>query len=95
MQRHPRNPILGREDIPDLGGRLRDVSSVFNPGAVRLGNDLLLLLRVQTRGRETVWMTAESRDGVRFRVRPKVVEIDGLEDFSEHVYHAYDARLTR
>ena len=95
MQRHLGNPILTREDIPDLGGRLRDVSSVFNPGAIRIDGTTFLLLRVQTRGRETVWMLAESQDGVRFSVRPKALEIRGLGDLPATVHHAYDARLTR
>ncbi|MDJ0522854.1 MAG: glycoside hydrolase family 130 protein [Planctomycetota bacterium] len=95
MDRHPANPILTREDIPDLGGRIRDVSSVFNPGAIRLDDTIYLLLRVQTRGRETVWMLAESADGARFTVRPKELEIQGLDELSVTVHHAYDARLTR
>lgn len=95
MQRHPGNPILTRADIPDLEGRLRDVSSVFNPGALRIDDTTFLLLRVQTRGRETVWMLAESRDGERFTVRPHLVDVKGLDDLPGTVYHAYDARLTK
>ncbi len=95
MHRHPDNPILTRDDIPDLGGRIRDVSSVFNPGAVRIDDTTYLLLRVQTRGRETVWMLAESRDGVQFSVRPRELRIAGLSEIPGAVHHAYDARLTR
>lgn len=95
MQRHPANPILTRAALPDLGGRMHDVSSVFNPGAIRIDDTTYLLLRVQTRGRETVWMLAESPDGERFTVRPRLLTIDGLEDLSAPVHHAYDARLTR
>ncbi len=95
MRRHPANPILTREDIPDLGGSVRDVSSVFNPGAICLDGITYLLLRVQTRGRETAWMLAESEDGEHFTVRPKLLEIEGLSDLPVPVHHAYDARLTR
>lgn len=84
MRRSDKNPILTRSDIPG-----RDVSSVFNPGAVRHGGRDLLLLRVQTRGRETLWMVAEGKDGA-FRVRPEPVRLD----LPAGVYHAYDARLT-
>jgi beta-1,4-mannooligosaccharide/beta-1,4-mannosyl-N-acetylglucosamine phosphorylase len=71
------------------------VSSVFNPGAVRDGDRILLLLRVQTRGRETVLMPAESTDGETFVVRPRLVEIEGLDAIGERIYHVYDPRLTR
>ena len=95
MQRSPANPILTRKNIPDVPPEVVDVSSVFNPGAIRIGDRYLLLLRVQTRGRATVLMVAESADGARFDVRREVVEIKGMEVVGETVYHVYDPRLTR
>ncbi|MBU0637616.1 MAG: glycoside hydrolase family 130 protein [Planctomycetes bacterium] len=95
MKRSPANPILTRTDIPDIPPDVVDVSSVFNPGAIRVGDRDLLLLRVQTRGRETVLMVAESGDGERFSVRPRIVEIAGLKTVAERLYHIYDPRLTR
>jgi beta-1,4-mannooligosaccharide/beta-1,4-mannosyl-N-acetylglucosamine phosphorylase len=53
------------------------------------------MLRVQGRSRETFMVMAESADGVRFAVRPAVVEFKGLEKVKERVYHVYDARITR
>lgn len=94
MIRCPSNPILTREDIPALSPSLTDVSSVFNPGAVLFGETYLLLLRVQTRGRETVLMLAESADGEAFNVRPEVVRITVLEQLGEQIYHLYDPRIT-
>lgn len=88
-------PILTREDIPDVPPRVHDPTSVFNPGAIRLNDRVFLVLRVQTRGRETVFMIAESRDGRKFRVRPTVVEIDGAERIPDTIHHVYDPRLTR
>jgi len=85
-----RNPILTREDIPDV-----DVSSIFNPGAIRFRDKYFLLLRVQTRGRETLLMVAESDDGENFDVRPEIVKIDGMESVNEKIYHVYDPRLTQ
>ena len=70
-----------------------DVSSVFNPGAIRFRDRVHLLLRVQTRGRETLLMAAESGDGVRFEVQPEPVGIEGLKPTG--IYHVYDPRLTR
>lgn len=95
MKRHPGNPILTRADIPNVPPDIADVTSVFNPGAVFFDNRCFLLLRVQTRGRETVLMVAESDDGVRFSVRPEIVRFEGLETVGEKIYHVYDPRLTR
>jgi len=94
MKRHPRNPILTRADIPDVPPELADATSVFNPGAVFFNGRHFLLLRVQTRGRRTVLMVAESPDGERFTVRPEIVRIEGLEAVRETIYHVYDPRLT-
>lgn len=95
MKRHPGNPILTRADIPNVPPDIADVTSVFNPGAVFFDDRCFLLLRVQTRGRETVLMVAESDDGVRFSVRPEIVRFEGLETVGEKIYHVYDPRLTR
>ena len=65
MRRAEQNPVVTRADIPG-----RDVTSVFNPGAIRWGDDIALLLRVQTRGRETLLWPARSRNGIRFRAAP-------------------------
>jgi len=95
MQRHPANPILTRRDVPDIPPHLADVTSVFNPGAIEFSGRTLLMLRVQSRSRETFMVMAESPDGARFSVRPEVVEFRGLETVKEKVYHVYDARITR
>ncbi|MCB9857738.1 MAG: glycoside hydrolase family 130 protein [Phycisphaerales bacterium] len=94
MNRSSANPILTRRDIPDVPPRIVDVSSVFNPGAAFWRGRYFLLLRVQTRGRETVLMVAESGDGERFSVRPSIVNIDGLESVGARIFHVYDPRLT-
>lgn len=94
MQRHPENPILTRTSIPAIPPLLTDVSSVFNPGAVKIGGRYLLMLRVQSRSRETFMVMAESPDGVRFSASAEVVKFKGLEKLQEKVYHAYDARIT-
>jgi predicted GH43/DUF377 family glycosyl hydrolase len=94
MQRSAHNPILTRSDIPDLPPHVVDVSSVFNPGAIKLGSRYLLLLRVQTRGRETILRLAESNDGDTFRVQPRQLAIEGLADLDVRIHHVYDPRLT-
>jgi len=94
MRRAEENPILTREEIPDLPPRLLDVTSVFNPGALEWKGGVMLLLRVQARSRETFLMPAWSPDGVDFEVFSRVVEIRGLESVGERIYHVYDPRLT-
>ncbi len=93
VQRNPRNPILTRADIPDLPPDVVDVSSVFNPGAIKHDGRYVLLLRVQTRGRETVLMLAEGDDGEHFSVRPRTLIIEGMADVGRRVHHVYDPRL--
>ncbi len=95
VRRSSLNPILTRADIPAIEPRLVDVSSVFNPGAVQLMSGRVgLVLRVQTRGRETVLMPATSDDGRRFTVEPRLVVIEGLQRAGRTIHHVYDPRLT-
>ncbi|MDK9698942.1 MAG: glycoside hydrolase family 130 protein [bacterium] len=94
IHRNPRNPILTRHDVPAISPTLTDISSVFNPSAVKFDNKYLLLLRVQTRGRETRMMLAESEDGVRFIIQPRVIVFRGIERIPAKYYHVYDARIT-
>jgi beta-1,4-mannooligosaccharide/beta-1,4-mannosyl-N-acetylglucosamine phosphorylase len=94
MKRHSVNPILTRSDVPAIVPHLIDVSSVFNPGAIRFGDKFLLMLRVQSRSRETFMVMAESTDGIHFTVDNKVVDFKGIEKVKEKIYHIYDARIT-
>ena len=90
-----RKPLLTREDLPALNNRLRDFSSIFNPGAVRDGERVVLVTRVQTRGRETLLWCARSKDGLVFSMDPKPIQLSGLAKLAEMVYHIYDPRITR
>ena len=94
LERITGNPILDRGDIPAIQPAFVDVSSVFNPGAAQVDGMTLLLLRVQSRGRETGLVRAWSHDGFRFRVDDKLVEVRGLEDAGIVAHHVYDPRLT-
>jgi beta-1,4-mannooligosaccharide/beta-1,4-mannosyl-N-acetylglucosamine phosphorylase len=94
MERHSRNPILTRKNIPAIAPHLKDVTSVFNPGAVKFGHTYLLILRVQSRSRETFFVTAESANGIDFAVSDKIVEFRGIEKVREKIYHIYDPRIT-
>ena len=95
LVRWKNNPILNREDIPNLGLNIQDVSSVFNPGAIKVGGTYHLMLRVQNRGRETLLMMADSSDGQDFTVRNETVQFKGIEQVTESIHHIYDSRITQ
>jgi beta-1,4-mannooligosaccharide/beta-1,4-mannosyl-N-acetylglucosamine phosphorylase len=94
MIRHPQNPILTRSDIPPIPPALVDVTSVFNPGAIKHGDTYRLMLRVQSRSRETFMVMAESADGVHFKAEDHIVDFRGIEKVPGKVFHIYDARIT-
>lgn len=95
LKRSSRNPILTRRDLPDMPPHVVDATAVFNPGAVKYGDKYLLMLRVQTRGRETLLVMAQSDDGVEFAVSPEPVQFRGIEQVRDTIYHIYDPRLTQ
>ena len=95
MKRHPINPILTRDHIPPIPPELVNVSSVFNPGAIKDGSTYRLMLRVQSRSRETFLVMAESADGVIFKAENRIVYFKGIEKIKEKIFHIYDARITR
>jgi len=93
-RRHNSNPILTREAIPDMPPHLSDASSVFNPGATRFDGRTLLLLRVQSRGRESFLVRADSDDGVRFSCADRPLKIVAGEASLPEAHHIYDPRIT-
>ncbi len=94
LNRNSKNPIITRKDIPEIFPDLVDVSSVFNPGAVKFKEKYILLLRIQNRGRETCIVKAEGDNGINFRVDNQIVDFKGIEKVKEKIYHIYDARIT-
>jgi len=95
LKRSSKNPIITRLQIPDIYPYLVDVSSVFNPGAIKFLDKYILLLRVQNRGRETYILKAESSNGFEFNVDNKIVDFRGIGNIREQIYHIYDARITK
>jgi beta-1,4-mannooligosaccharide/beta-1,4-mannosyl-N-acetylglucosamine phosphorylase len=93
FDRHPANPIVTRDSIP-AESPLADPSSVFNPGAIYHKGRFRLVLRVQTRARRTVWMTAASSDGMNFSISPRPAEFVGLDAVDATIHHIYDPRIT-
>ncbi len=95
LKRATINPILTRENIPNISPNLIDVSSVFNPGAIKFNDKYILLLRVQNRGRETFIVKAESKNGTDFTVDDRIVNFNGIDKIKEKIFHVYDARITK
>jgi predicted GH43/DUF377 family glycosyl hydrolase len=56
--RHPSNPILTADDIP------YPANTVFNPGAARVGDETILLLRVEDLRGVSSLLVARSADGI-------------------------------
>jgi predicted GH43/DUF377 family glycosyl hydrolase len=56
--RHPSNPILTAEDLP------YPANTVFNPGAARVGDETVLLMRVEDLRGVSSLLVARSADGV-------------------------------
>lgn len=95
MKRNKNNPIVKPTDIPEIKPDLVDVSSVFNPGAIKFNDKYLMMLRVQNRARETYLMMAESDDGVNFRPENEFIKWNGLDKVKEQIFHIYDPRITK
>lgn len=93
LKRDSANPIISREDLPDVEPHLVDVSSVFNPGAATFKGKHYMLMRVQARSRETFFMLGRSEDGVRFDADAKEIVFEGMPELPKP-YHCYDPRLT-
>ncbi|MBW1975760.1 MAG: glycoside hydrolase family 130 protein [Deltaproteobacteria bacterium] len=65
FQRHPKNPILTRDDVP------YHCNTVFNAAVCRFKDTYMMLLRVEeTNGRSHLTL-AESQDGIHFSVHPR------------------------
>lgn len=81
------NPILGTADVPYPS------NSVFNPGAARLGDETILLLRIEDLRGISQLHVARSRDGAtdwRFDPEP-LLRSDG---HAEEIWGCEDPRLT-
>ncbi|MGA7721792.1 MAG: glycoside hydrolase family 130 protein [Ignavibacteriaceae bacterium] len=62
MIRYRNNPILTKKDVPF------DVNSIFNPGAIKFGNEYILLCRAEMPDGRSSFVLARSKDGIKFEV---------------------------
>lgn len=95
FKRYPQNPIISTKDIVSSHPEMIDVSSVFNPGGIQFNDKILLIIRVQNRGRETRLVKATSMDGIQFEIENEPIPINGTDNTSETIFHIYDPRITK
>lgn len=77
------NPIITLEDIPFR------CNTVFNAGAVMLGDEFILLLRVEDLLGRSVFALARGRDGYHFTVEDEPVL---MPERDEEPFRTYEAR---
>jgi beta-1,4-mannooligosaccharide/beta-1,4-mannosyl-N-acetylglucosamine phosphorylase len=94
FKRHTHSPFLSRDSIPNHYPRFSDLSSVFNPGALRVNGQDLLMLRLQNRARETALLVARRSDCGSLTYAESLVSFRGLEMLPTAPYHVYDPRLS-
>ena len=88
------NPIIKPNDLKSDDIRLKYISSIFNPSAIKIKNEYNLLLRVQNRGRETVLVKAKSNDGLNFTIAKTPIKIQNISQLKNKIFHIYDPRIT-
>ncbi len=89
FERSAANPILTAADVPYL------VNSVFNPGAARVGEETILLVRAEDLRGISQLHVARSADGVsNWRFDPEPLLRSDVDHFPEEIWGCEDARLT-
>ncbi|MFA8018407.1 glycosidase [Bremerella cremea] len=89
FQRSPNNPILTAKDWP------YPAHSVFNAGACMVGNDTLLLVRVEDRRGHSHLTVARSQDGfTNWQIDPQPSFAPATKEFPEEAWGIEDPRLT-
>jgi len=89
FRRHPKNPILTAHHWP------YPANSVFNPGAAKVGDQTLLLVRVEDRRGISHLTAARSRDGVGdWVIDPAPTLLPSPDTHPEELWGIEDPRLT-
>ena len=83
------NPILTAADVP------YPANSIFNPGAARVGDETILLVRVEDLRGISQLHVARSLDGVSdWRFDPEPLLRSDVEHYPEEIWGCEDPRLT-
>ena len=89
LRRSDANPIITAADVP------YPANSVFNPGAARIGDETVLLLRVEDLRGISQLHVARSADGVSgWRFEPEPLLRSDVERYPEEIWGCEDPRLT-
>ncbi len=91
IKKYNANPILTKADVPFR------VNSIFNPGAVKVGNQYLLLCRIEMPNGRSSLIIARSKDGINFKVddKPALTPEDHKEFFDYVVWGIEDPRIQK
>jgi len=65
ISKYDKNPVLTKLNVPFK------VNSIFNPGAVKINNEYLLMCRVEMPNGRSSFVIARSKDGYKFSVDDK------------------------
>lgn len=88
--RYIHNPVLKPDDMP------LDCFAVYNGGAVKVGNEYILLVRTEDATRKQWVYAARSHDGYRFTPDPEPVNFtaDDMENYQKYAAESfYDPRI--
>jgi predicted GH43/DUF377 family glycosyl hydrolase len=89
FHRHPSNPILSVRDLP------YPANTVFNAGAVRVGDETILLMRVEDRRGISHLTIARSPDGMgNWKVEPQPALFPQPQTHPEEIWGVEDPRIT-
>ena len=89
FHRHPQNPILTAQDWP------YPANTVFNAGACQMGDETILLVRVEDRRGHSHLTVARSNDGIsNWHIDSKPSFAPDPTNFSEELWGVEDPRLT-
>jgi predicted GH43/DUF377 family glycosyl hydrolase len=89
FRRHPDNPIITIRDIP------YPANTVFNAGATTIGEETLLLMRIESRTGISHLTAARSQDGVsRWRISGRPAMAPSPETHPEEIWGIEDPRIT-
>jgi predicted GH43/DUF377 family glycosyl hydrolase len=91
IHRYTNNPILTKKDVPFK------VNSIFNPGAVKIDNQYLLLCRAELPSGRSSFVSAYSNDGISFKVDNKLcLTPEQHKEFFKYVeWGIEDPRITK
>lgn len=88
LKKYENNPIMSPEKMPV------DVLYTFNPGAVKFGDEYIMIMDVTTLDDiHRLWM-ARSKDGINFVPDKEPLKLPPADPFFKEVY-TYDPRITK